>query len=639
MFAGLGMGATKKKKLYVDDVFSTYLYTGNGSTQTITNGINLSTYGGLVWFKNRGVGANHYFRDNVRGAYELASNTTDAQGSFGGVSTFNTEGFSLAVSGAVNDINNTYASWTFRKAPKFFHTVTVTKSAGSNATVDLSILGTVGMVAVKRTDSTGSWYVWHKNLTAGKLLYLEQTAAEATLGHITVSGTTLTLVNGTIADGTYVVYAWAHDADTTNGIIQCGSYTGNSSSQTINIGFEPQFILARNITNLGNWQINDVMRGQSHSEIKLLKPNTTESEASGTSYLWKPTPTGWEFPSAGDATFNTSGNTYIYIAIRRPNKPPTSGTQVYGNLAYTGDGVSNKEQTFSNIAPDLVLTKARTDTYNHVVADRLRGQKNSNFNSTSAEYDPISAADNSGGAAVSTVNMKGVKLVTTTSYNNNTVNRNTWTYVHNIFRRAPGFFDVVCFTTDGSGNYTGNHNLAATPELIITKRRNSTGSWWTYCAYSGTTPLERWLILNDTNAASSTGTAWWSVSATSFSCLNGLLAASATNVAYLFATLAGVSKVGSYTGDGSSQTINCGFSAGARFVLIKRTDSTGDWYVWDSARGIISGDDPHLSLNSTAAEVTNDDSIDPDTSGFIVNQLSATNINVNAATYIFLAIA
>ena len=112
-----------------------------------------------------------------------------------------------------------------------------------------------------------------------------------------------------------------------------------------------------------------------------------------------------------------------------------------------------------------------------------------------------------------------------------------------------------------------------------------------------------------------------------------------TYIAYLFATLPGVSKVGSYTGNGSSQTINCGFTSGVRFILIKRTDSAGDWYVWDSARGIVAGNDPHLSLNTTAAEVTTDDSVDAESSGFIVNQDAGTNVNVNTASYIFLAIA
>jgi hypothetical protein len=112
-----------------------------------------------------------------------------------------------------------------------------------------------------------------------------------------------------------------------------------------------------------------------------------------------------------------------------------------------------------------------------------------------------------------------------------------------------------------------------------------------------------------------------------------------TYVAYLFATCAGVSKCFNYTGNGSSQTINCGFTGGARWILIKRTDSTGDWYCWDSARGIVSGNDPHLSLNTTAAEVTTDDTIDTDSTGFVVNQVSATNVNVSSATYIGLAIA
>lgn len=112
-----------------------------------------------------------------------------------------------------------------------------------------------------------------------------------------------------------------------------------------------------------------------------------------------------------------------------------------------------------------------------------------------------------------------------------------------------------------------------------------------------------------------------------------------TFVAYLFASCPGVSKVGSYTGNGSSQTINCGFSGGARFILIKRTNTIGDWYVWDTARGIFIATDPHLSLNTTAAEVSTDDSIDADASGFIVNQLVSTNINVTSATYIYLAIA
>jgi hypothetical protein len=112
-----------------------------------------------------------------------------------------------------------------------------------------------------------------------------------------------------------------------------------------------------------------------------------------------------------------------------------------------------------------------------------------------------------------------------------------------------------------------------------------------------------------------------------------------TYISYLFATVAGVSKVGSYTGTGADLNVDCGFSAGARFILIKRTDSTGDWYVYDSERGIVAGNDPYFLLNSNAAQVTNTDYIDPLSSGFTVTSSAPAALNASGGTYIFLAIA
>jgi hypothetical protein len=213
-----------------------------------------------------------------------------------------------------------------------------------------------------------------------------------------------------------------------------------------------------------------------------------------------------------------------------------------------------------------------------------------------------------------------------------------------MFRRAPGFFDVVC--RDGSNDNTVvNHNLGVVPELVITKRRDVSNEWYVAHSFDGTSFKRNFL---ESNLAASTinYTANFYFIAppteTTYT-LDGGNANYNTSggkyIDYLFATLPGVSKVGSYTGNGTSQTIDCGFTSGARFILIKRTDSTGDWYVWDTERGIVTGNDPHLSLNTTAAEVTSDDSIDPDSSGFIVNQVAATNINVSSASYIFYAIA
>jgi hypothetical protein len=217
------------------------------------------------------------------------------------------------------------------------------------------------------------------------------------------------------------------------------------------------------------------------------------------------------------------------------------------------------------------------------------------------------------------------------------VNESGITYVNQMFRRAPSFFDEVCYTGTGSAA-TINHNLGVVPDLIIIKNRGSASNWAVNVRIVNT---NNWVFNLEEDSARSNSALFSSAPTSTTMTFTGaqVNATSSLYVAYLFATCAGVSKVGSYTGNGSSQTIDCGFSAGARFVLIKRNNDIGDWYVWDTARGIVSGNDPHLSLNTTAAEVTTDDTIDTNSTGFVVNQVAATNVNVSSGTYIFLAIA
>jgi hypothetical protein len=108
---------------------------------------------------------------------------------------------------------------------------------------------------------------------------------------------------------------------------------------------------------------------------------------------------------------------------------------------------------------------------------------------------------------------------------------------------------------------------------------------------------------------------------------------------YLFASCPGVSKFGKYTGSGTTQLIDCGFAAGARFVLIKREDDAGDWYLWDSARGIIAGNDPYKLLNRWALEVANTDYIDPYAPGFAISSTAPAAINASGGSFMFFAVA
>jgi hypothetical protein len=198
---------------------------------------------------------------------------------------------------------------------------------------------------------------------------------------------------------------------------------------------------------------------------------------------------------------------------------------------------------------------------------------------------------------------------------------------------------VVCYTGTGSST-TQAHNLAAVPEMMIIRRRTGNGYLWvTYTASQGNT---KFAYLNsdqafavDSYLANTTPTS----SVFTVGTNGDVNASGATYIAYLFATVAGVSKVGSYTGTGTTLQINCGFTAGSRFVLIKRTDSTGAWYVWDSARGIVSGNDPYFLLNSSDEEVTNTDYVDTYSAGFEISSTAPAAINASGGTYIFLAIA
>jgi hypothetical protein len=333
--------------------------------------------------------------------------------------------------------------------------------------------------------------------------------------------------------------------------------------------------------------------------------------------------------SNGFVFSTTAGQQHIYIAIRRgPMREPESGTQVFNTIVQSPQS-SGAVRTVGFPA-DMILGAFRNAAVGKLVNTRLTG-----FANTSG------ASQNTKGLFTNATAGETDEYPLFYDVWNTTAKDGDFIYSSNgvnyFFRRAPGFFDVVAYTGTGA-NRTVSHNLGAAPELMIVKKRSAADNWVVYAG-----DATDYLILNSTAATADLDTMWNDTAPTgsvfSLGTNDDVNGNTARFIAYLFATLPGISKVGSYTGNGSNQTINCGFTTGARFILIKRTDSTGDWYVWDTARGIVTGNDPHLSLNTTAAEVTTNDTIDPDSTGFIVNQVAATNVNVNTATYIYLAIA
>jgi hypothetical protein len=412
-------------------------------------------------------------------------------------------------------------------------------------------------------------------------------------------------------------------------MIACGSYTGNFSGsnapQFINLGWEAQYVIVKKVNSTGNWGIADALRGMynvaGEGTFNALKADVTAAEDAG---LYGFTADANGFGVSG-SNYNNTSDTYIYMAIRAPMmKEPEAGTEVFG---FGGTLVNSSSTLTTSFVTDMFMQNAATSSAstNSRVCTRLLGANKKLLTSSTASE----AADNGdsqyGGGDQFVIAGAGGGIVY-------------------AFKRAKGFFDVVAYTGNGTAGHTVNHSLGVVPEMIWVKNRNSTYSGR---VYSKTLGKDRYLALFSASGSAGisvldTGT-WNSTSPTDLVFSAGSWSqtnrSAYTYIAYLFATLDGVSKVGSYTGNGTNQNIACGFSAGARFVLIKRTDATGDWYIWDTTRGIVTGNDPHLSLNTTSAQVTSDDSIDPQSAGFTVNQVSATNINVTSATYIFMAIA
>jgi len=622
---GYGFGARATAANYIEDVFSTYLYTGNGGTQTITNGIDLSGKGGLVWVKARNIATANSLVDTVRGAGKpIYSNSATTQQNYSGfsVSSFNSTGFAVTDNAfgdySVNDSSKTYVSWTFRKQPKFFDIVTYT-GTGANRTIAHNLGSVPGCIIVKRTNSTSDWTVYHRSLANTEYMILNTTAGVGTAAYwnsTTPTSSVFSLGTSTVVNasgGTYVAYLFAHDAGGfgatgTDNVISCGSLTTDGSAlATVNLGYEPQWLLVKSTgATASNWTIVDVMRGFSlpSANSQILRASAADAESAAA--FCNLSSTG--FTAAG----LSASTTYIYIAIRRgPMKTPTVGTSVFSPVAYTGTGANDRQIGASTFVVDYILETKRNTIDGKYFYTRLQGN-GAYLNSTNTN------AEAGAGSTLYGPQYGKIQLGYQQGSNDGlNLDNSGDTFINYLFRRAPGFFDVVCYSATNSGAFR-SHNLGVVPELIIDKRRDATGTndvWYTWHISFGITKN---LQLNSTSATTTSPVfiTGGSELPTATTFLTESQVAS-TRVAYLFASCPGVSKVGSYTGTGTTKQIDCGFTGGARFVLIKRTDSTGDWYVWDSARGIVAGNDPFLRLNSTAPAA----------------------INANGGTFIFLAIA
>ena len=309
------------------------LYTGNGSTQTIS-GLNFSP--DLVWIKNRSTTDNHKLTDTVRGATkELESNTTDAEvTNADGLTAFNSDGFDLGADVEYNTNTESYVGWTWDAGTSTVSNTngSITSSVRANPSAGFSVLtatvpsagGTIGhglnatpgFIIGKNRDSGGTnWGVWHSSINTNQYLLLNNTSSTLTNSGIFngVSSSVFTIGNSwTTATHSHVFYCWTP----VEGYSSFGSYTGNGNANGpfVYTGFKPRWIMVKS-TGVNGWVILDTARDDDNLANKQLIPNLSNAEDTVNQYFWCDIlSNGFKLRTTGTPS-NANGVNFIYAAF------------------------------------------------------------------------------------------------------------------------------------------------------------------------------------------------------------------------------------------------------------------------------------------------------------------------------------
>jgi len=311
------------------------LYSGNSSTQNIT-GVGFQP--DFTWIKMRNASASHGLYDAVRGVSKrLYSDLTNAEATVSGVTSFNTDGFSLGNDSSANGTGNNYVAWNWKAngagVSNTAGTITSTVSAnttagfsivtytgtGSNATVGHGLGVAPSFAIIKRRSTSGSnWLCYHKSLTATSALYLNTTEAKQTFSDIwnNTEPTSTVMSLGTtdncnLNGGTYVGYFFAP----VSGYSAFGSYTGNGSADGpfVYTGHRPRWIMVKSSSAaVSGWVIYDTARSTYNVVTQRLFANSSAAQDTGLQF--DILSNGFKVREAGGQG-NDSGVTYIYAAF------------------------------------------------------------------------------------------------------------------------------------------------------------------------------------------------------------------------------------------------------------------------------------------------------------------------------------
>ena len=315
------------------DHFNCVLYTGNSSTNAIT-GVDFQP--DLVWTKNRGSSGSHMLYDAIRGAlYRLSADTTESNASYaGGLTSFDSDGFTLGNWGGVNSNSNTFVSWNWKangagsaNTDGSINTTatSVNTTAGfsickwtgnsSNATIGHGLGVVPQTIFVKNLADAESWSVYHHSIGNTHSLFLDTDGGDSSnskyWNNTSPTSTTFSVGNGGEVNGSgdaMIAYCFTEKV----GFSKFGTYngTGNADGSFIYTGFEPSLIMIKRSDATAQWQMRDDQRGV-NGAIKTLYTDSAEAETSGDTFDILSN----GFKIRNDSTaHNGGGNKYLYWA-------------------------------------------------------------------------------------------------------------------------------------------------------------------------------------------------------------------------------------------------------------------------------------------------------------------------------------
>jgi hypothetical protein len=328
------------------------------------------------------------------------------------------------------------------------------------------------------------------------------------------------------------------------------------------------------------------------------------------------------------------------------------GRTVMAATLYTGNGSSQSINNAVNgvsFQPDLVWVKSRSNGTDNHLYDAVRGVNKALFsNATDAETTTNAlSAFNSNGFTVDWNASYGGTNTNAATYvgwnwkaNGTAVTNTAGSITSQVSANTTAGFSVVTYTGTGA-NATVGHGLGVAPSLLIVKQRNTTRDWPVWHISIANT---QYLSLNATDAVQTAATQWNSTTPTStvfsIGTSGGVNQSAGTYVAYCFAAVAGYSAFGSYTGNGSTDGpfVYLGFRP--RFVMFKKTNSTGSWAMFDSSRDSYNVASRDILADSSASEYNDaSNNVDFLSNGFKLRSSTADNNNASGATYIYMAFA